>query len=79
MQGNHNLSTHEKELLDLQAKIELMEKSNLEPKTWTMQGEVMFCLLFVNFGKLALCIGFMQYLHLNYIMVMMTGDCCEEA
>lgn len=38
--GNHNLSTHEKELLDLKAKIEQMEKSNLEPKTWTMQGEV---------------------------------------
>lgn len=47
VQGNHNLSTHEKELLDLKSKIEQMEKSNLEPKTWTMQGEVMFCLLFI--------------------------------
>lgn len=35
-----NLSTHEKELQKLQSEIEKMEKANLEPKTWTMQGEV---------------------------------------
>ncbi|KAF5933923.1 hypothetical protein HYC85_030094 [Camellia sinensis] len=35
-----NLSTHEKELEKLRSKIEQMEKANLEPKTWTMQGEV---------------------------------------
>ncbi|XP_057465138.1 M phase phosphoprotein 10-like [Actinidia eriantha] len=35
-----NLSTHEKHLEKLQAKIEQMEQANLEPKTWTMQGEV---------------------------------------
>ncbi|OWM90505.1 hypothetical protein CDL15_Pgr014808 [Punica granatum] len=35
-----NLSTHERELLDLKAEIEQMEKANLEPKAWTMQGEV---------------------------------------
>ncbi|XP_062197555.1 M phase phosphoprotein 10-like [Phragmites australis] len=34
------LSTHEKEHLKMHAKIELMEKANLEPSTWTMQGEV---------------------------------------
>ncbi|XP_011001511.1 PREDICTED: U3 small nucleolar ribonucleoprotein protein MPP10-like isoform X4 [Populus euphratica] len=34
------LSTHEKQLQKLQSEIEQMEKSNLEPKTWTMQGEV---------------------------------------
>ncbi|PON72209.1 U3 small nucleolar ribonucleoprotein complex, subunit Mpp [Parasponia andersonii] len=34
------LSTHEKEREKLKSKIELMEKANLEPKTWTMQGEV---------------------------------------
>ncbi|KAG0468835.1 hypothetical protein HPP92_018163 [Vanilla planifolia] len=34
------LSTHEKELLKLRSKIEEMEKANLEPKLWTMQGEV---------------------------------------
>ncbi|KAI4365927.1 hypothetical protein MLD38_021864 [Melastoma candidum] len=39
-EGNHNLSTHEKELLSMKSKIEQMEKANLEPKTWTMQGEV---------------------------------------
>ncbi|GAB4845717.1 U3 snoRNP protein [Ancistrocladus abbreviatus] len=35
-----DLSTHEKELEKLQAEIEEMEKANLEPKAWTMQGEV---------------------------------------
>ncbi|KAI4374580.1 hypothetical protein MLD38_012561 [Melastoma candidum] len=39
-EGNHNLSTHEKELLNMKSKIEQMETANLEPKTWTMQGEV---------------------------------------
>ncbi|KAG2327290.1 hypothetical protein Bca52824_010018 [Brassica carinata] len=39
-QGNENLSTHEKELLKLQSKIDQMEKANLDPKHWTMQGEV---------------------------------------
>ncbi|XAR50196.1 hypothetical protein NMG60_11004453 [Bertholletia excelsa] len=37
---DQNLSTHEKELEKLRSKIEQMEKANLEPKTWTMQGEV---------------------------------------
>ncbi|KAJ0236591.1 U3 small nucleolar ribonucleoprotein MPP10 [Hirschfeldia incana] len=39
-QGTETLSTHEKELLKLQSKIEQMEKANLDPKHWTMQGEV---------------------------------------
>ncbi|XP_021292465.1 U3 small nucleolar ribonucleoprotein protein MPP10 [Herrania umbratica] len=34
------LSTHEKELKELQSKIEQMEKANLDPKVWTMRGEV---------------------------------------
>ncbi|KAJ8771795.1 hypothetical protein K2173_026972 [Erythroxylum novogranatense] len=34
------LSTHEKQLEKLQSEIGQMEKANLEPKTWTMQGEV---------------------------------------
>ncbi|KAL9372692.1 hypothetical protein Peur_034936 [Populus x canadensis] len=34
-------STHEKQLQKLQSEIEQMEKANLEPKTWTMQGEVL--------------------------------------
>ncbi|KAK9108116.1 hypothetical protein Syun_024127 [Stephania yunnanensis] len=34
------LSTHEKHLKKLRLKIEQMEKANLEPKTWAMQGEV---------------------------------------
>ncbi|RLM75363.1 U3 small nucleolar ribonucleoprotein MPP10-like [Panicum miliaceum] len=34
------LSTHEKERLKMHAKIEQMEKANLEPGTWTMLGEV---------------------------------------
>ncbi|CAI9087140.1 OLC1v1021135C2 [Oldenlandia corymbosa var. corymbosa] len=34
------LSTHEKGLERLRSTIEEMEKANLEPKTWTMQGEV---------------------------------------
>ncbi|CAA2992336.1 U3 small nucleolar ribonucleo MPP10 [Olea europaea subsp. europaea] len=42
--GNSNqkntLSTHEKELEKLRSEIEMMEKANLDPKTWTMQGEV---------------------------------------
>lgn len=33
-------SAHEKELEKIQSKIEQMEKANIEPKTWTMQGEV---------------------------------------
>ncbi|WZZ72919.1 hypothetical protein YC2023_084289 [Brassica napus] len=36
---NENLSTHEKELLKLQSKIDQMEKANFDPKHWTMQGE----------------------------------------
>ncbi|KAJ4712358.1 U3 small nucleolar ribonucleoprotein MPP10 [Melia azedarach] len=39
-QKNDNLSTHEKQLKKLQSEIEMMEKANLDPKTWTMQGEV---------------------------------------
>ncbi|KAJ8498354.1 hypothetical protein OPV22_008906 [Ensete ventricosum] len=38
--GQKILSTHEKELKKLHSKIEQMEKANLEPKSWTMQGEV---------------------------------------
>ncbi|EOY20756.1 U3 small nucleolar ribonucleoprotein mpp10 isoform 4 [Theobroma cacao] len=34
------LSTHEEELKKLQSKIEQMEKANLDPKVWTMRGEV---------------------------------------
>ncbi|KAM1209728.1 hypothetical protein ACFX2I_015318 [Malus domestica] len=34
------LSTHEKKLKKLQSQIEEMEKANLEPKSWIMQGEV---------------------------------------
>ncbi|CAJ2664355.1 unnamed protein product [Trifolium pratense] len=33
-------STHEKQLEKIQSEIELMEKANVEPKTWSMQGEV---------------------------------------
>ncbi|BAT76074.1 hypothetical protein VIGAN_01403200 [Vigna angularis var. angularis] len=33
-------SGHEKELEKIQSKIEQMEKANIEPKTWIMQGEV---------------------------------------
>ncbi|CAE6263894.1 unnamed protein product [Arabidopsis arenosa] len=39
-QGNEKLSTHEKARLKLQSKIEQMEKANLDPKHWTMQGEI---------------------------------------
>lgn len=39
-QKKQSLSTHEKELERLRSEIEEMEKANLEPKTWTMQGEV---------------------------------------
>ncbi|RVW53087.1 U3 small nucleolar ribonucleoprotein mpp10 [Vitis vinifera] len=37
---NKVLSTHEKERENVRAKIEEMERANLESKTWTMQGEV---------------------------------------
>ncbi|XP_010465327.1 PREDICTED: U3 small nucleolar ribonucleoprotein protein MPP10 isoform X1 [Camelina sativa] len=39
-QGDVKLSTHEKERVKLQSKIEQMEKANLDPKHWTMQGEI---------------------------------------
>lgn len=39
-QEDETLSTHEKQLLKIKSKIEQMEKANLEPKSWTMQGEV---------------------------------------
>ncbi|KAI5683382.1 hypothetical protein M9H77_04610 [Catharanthus roseus] len=39
-QKKQKLSTHEKELQNMRSTIEQMEKANLEPKTWTMQGEV---------------------------------------
>lgn len=35
-----NLSTHEREVEKIQNKIEELEKANLDPKTWTMKGEV---------------------------------------
>ncbi|KAF7124637.1 hypothetical protein RHSIM_Rhsim12G0165800 [Rhododendron simsii] len=35
-----NLSTHEEHLKKVQTKIEEMEKANLNPKTWTMRGEI---------------------------------------
>lgn len=38
--GNEKLSTHERARLKLQSKIEQMEKANLDPKHWTMQGEI---------------------------------------
>lgn len=40
VQRKGGLSTHEKQLEKLRAEIEQMEKANLEPKAWTMQGEV---------------------------------------
>ncbi|RAL44019.1 hypothetical protein DM860_014156 [Cuscuta australis] len=40
IKGSHNLSTHERELVKLRSTIEEMEKANIEPKPWTMQGEV---------------------------------------
>ncbi|XP_078177792.1 U3 small nucleolar ribonucleoprotein isoform X2 [Carex rostrata] len=36
----NNLSTHEKESAKLRSTIEEMERANLEPKSWTMIGEV---------------------------------------
>ncbi|XP_066162675.1 M phase phosphoprotein 10 isoform X1 [Oryza sativa Japonica Group] len=39
-QDEQGLSTHEKARLKMHAKIEEMEKANLEPSMWTMQGEV---------------------------------------
>ena len=47
LQEKHGLSTHEKELLKMRAKIEQMEQANLEPGTWTMQGEVINRMPFV--------------------------------
>ncbi|KAL0385088.1 UNVERIFIED_CONTAM: U3 small nucleolar ribonucleoprotein MPP10 [Sesamum radiatum] len=41
-QKKQSLSTHEKELERLRSEIEEIEKANLEPKTWTMQGEGRF-------------------------------------
>ncbi|KAK4257056.1 hypothetical protein QN277_006697 [Acacia crassicarpa] len=39
-QKEEAISTHEKQEQMIREKIAQMEKSNLEPKTWTMQGEV---------------------------------------
>ncbi|KAL1371544.1 hypothetical protein HN51_001779 [Arachis hypogaea] len=39
-QNKGTASTHQKQLEKIHSKIEQMEKANLEPKTWTMQGEV---------------------------------------
>lgn len=44
LQNKKKLSTHEKELAKMRSTIEEMEKTNLEPKTWTMRGEVLFWL-----------------------------------
>lgn len=38
------MSTHEMELAKLRSTIEEMERANLEPKAWTMIGEVCFYL-----------------------------------
>lgn len=43
LQKNDNLSTHEKQLEKIRSEIEQMEKANLDPKTWIMQGEVTLC------------------------------------
>lgn len=40
LQKQEAISKHEKQLEKIQSKIEQMEQANLEPKTWTMQGEV---------------------------------------
>lgn len=40
IKGNQNLSTHERNLVKLRSTIEQMEKEIIEPKAWTMQGEV---------------------------------------
>lgn len=40
VQKKQEFSTHEKELEMLRSEIEEIEKANLEPKAWTMQGEV---------------------------------------
>jgi hypothetical protein len=50
----HGLSTHEKERLKMRTKIEQMEKANLEPSTWTMQGEVLKTMHFI----LPLCFNY---------------------
>ncbi|KAL8057218.1 hypothetical protein ABFX02_04G170600 [Erythranthe guttata] len=39
-QKKQSVSTHEKEVEKKRAEIEKMEKANMEPKTWTMQGEI---------------------------------------
>ncbi|KAJ7945849.1 U3 small nucleolar ribonucleoprotein MPP10 [Quillaja saponaria] len=39
-QKQETISTHEKQLEKQRSKIERMEKANMEPKNWTMQGEV---------------------------------------
>ncbi|TKY55217.1 U3 small nucleolar ribonucleoprotein MPP10 [Spatholobus suberectus] len=39
-QKKGTVSAHEKQQEKIQSKIEQMEKANIEPKTWTMQGEV---------------------------------------
>uniref|UniRef100_A0A2P2JRF4 U3 small nucleolar ribonucleoprotein protein MPP10 n=1 Tax=Rhizophora mucronata TaxID=61149 RepID=A0A2P2JRF4_RHIMU len=39
-QNKGDLSTHEKQFEKLQSEIKSMEKANLEPKVWTMRGEV---------------------------------------
>ncbi|XP_062023003.1 M phase phosphoprotein 10-like [Rosa rugosa] len=38
--GKKELSTHEKQQLKLKSEIEQREKANMDPKTWTMRGEV---------------------------------------
>lgn len=40
MQKKETASAHEKQLEKIKSKIEQMEKANIDPKTWTMQGEV---------------------------------------
>lgn len=45
LQRKDGLSTHEEELKKLQSKIEQMEKANLDPKVWTMRGEVTLSIL----------------------------------
>lgn len=55
MQKQGTASTHEKQLEKIQSKIQQMEKANLEPKTWTMQGEVIqWALIFLFYLTLLL-------------------------
>lgn len=71
-QKGKTLSTYEKQLEKQRTKIELMEKMNLDPKTWTMRGEVRTCVFLDDDAMLVV------KKIVSYFLVFKIGHCFKK-